>query len=440
MRSRCGRDEDVLDTWFSSGLWPFSTLGWPEETPELARFYPTSVLVTGFDIIFFWVARMMMLGLHLMGEVPFRTSTSTASSATSEGKNVQDQGQHDRPARADRRVRCRRAALRAAGLDRAGRDIKFGPSRVEGYRNFGTKLWNAARFAELNDCRLDPAFDPRAAGTRSTAGSSARRRDGAQRSPRRWRPIVSTMPRSALYHFLWDKFCDWYVELAKPLSTGEDAAAQAETRATAAWALAQALHLLHPLAPFVTEELWRELFGQPGGMLIRSPWPQLDQNLVDPVAEAELGWLVRLVGAIRAARTELNVPPGARLALHQQGARSDPGLARAASRSDPAAGAASSAIELEDRLAPPKALGGRDRRGHVRAAGRRGHRSRRRAGEARARGRQAHRRDRPRPSRSSPTRRSWRAHPKRWWSSSASGWPRAEATRDRLHQALHRIG
>jgi valyl-tRNA synthetase len=315
------RDEDVLDTWFSSGLWPFSTLGWPERTPELETFYPTSVLVTGFDIIFFWVARMMMLGLHFTGEVPFRDvvihglvrDEGGAKMSKTKGNVIDPLQLVD-----DHGADALRMALLASTAQ--GRDVKFGPSRVEGYRNFVTKLWNAARFVQLNEVRLDPGFDPR----------------GCREPLNRW--IVGETQKAAaavtgafeayrfndaalgLYHFFWDTFCDWYIELSKPLLAGEDAAAQAETRATAAWTLAQALHLLHPIAPFVTEELWRELFGRPGGMLITAPWPRLGPELVDPEAETELGWLVRTVGGIRAARTELNVPPGARLALHQQGA------------------------------------------------------------------------------------------------------------------------
>ncbi|MFO1037319.1 MAG: valine--tRNA ligase [Geminicoccaceae bacterium] len=310
------RDPDVLDTWFSSGLWPFSTLGWPERTPELERFYPTDVLVTGFDIIFFWVARMMMLGLHLMSEVPFRDvyihglvrDEGGAKMSKTKG-NVIDPLELVDGFGAD--------ALRYAILASIaqGRDIKFGPSRVEGYRNFVTKLWNAARFAQMNGAVLDPAFDPVA----------------VSQPVNRW--IVGELTRAGievtghleayrfneaafgLYRFVWDTFCDWYVELAKPLLTGEDAAAKAETAATTGWALARTLHLLHPLAPFVTEELWQELFGAPGGMLITADWPELRPELIDAEAGAELSWLTRAIGAIRTARSELNVPAAAKLRL-----------------------------------------------------------------------------------------------------------------------------
>ncbi len=315
------RDEDVLDTWFSSGLWPFSTLGWPDDTPELRRFYPTTVLVTGFDIIFFWVARMMMLGLHFTGEVPFkdvyihglvRDERGTKMSKTK--GNVVDPLQVIDDYGAD----ALRLALLASTAQ--GRDVKFGPARVEGYRNFVTKLWNAARFVQMNEAALRPDFDP--AGCRQPlnrwiVGETRKTAAAVTAALEAYRFNEAALE---LHHFLWATYCDWYVELAKPLLLGEDASAQSETRATAAWTLAQALHLLHPIAPFVTEELWRQLFQRPSGLLIDAAWPELGSELVDPTAEAELGWLVRLIGAIRAARSELNVPPGARLALHQQGA------------------------------------------------------------------------------------------------------------------------
>ncbi len=314
------RDEDVLDTWFSSGLWPFSTLGWPERTPELARFYPTDVLVTGFDIIFFWVARMMMLGLHFTGEAPFRDVVIHGLVRDERGaKMSKTKGNVIDPLRLmdDYGTDALRLALLASTAQ--GRDVKFGPSRVEGYRNFVTKLWNAARFVEMNEARLDPAFDPRRCTqplNRWIVGETRKTAAAVTGALEAYRFNDAAL---GLYHFFWDTFCDWYVELAKPLLFGEDAAAQAETRATAAWALRQALHLLHPIAPFVTEELWQSLYGRPGGMLISAAWPQLEVDLVDAEAESELGWLVRLIGAIRAARTELNVPPGARLTLHQHG-------------------------------------------------------------------------------------------------------------------------
>jgi valyl-tRNA synthetase len=315
------RDPDVLDTWFSSALWPFSTLGWPERTPELARFYPTDVLVTGFDIIFFWVARMMMMGLNFMGDVPFREVYIHGLVRDERGQkmsktkgNVVDPLELIEAYGAD----ALRYALLASTAQ--GRDVRFGPSRVEGYRNFVTKLWNAARFLDLSEARLDPAFDPAACRLplhRWIIGETVKT---AQQVTRALEAYRFNEAAQTLYHFVWDSFCDWWVELTKPLLAGDDAAAGDEARATGAWVFAQILHLLHPMAPFVSEELWGRLFGAPGGMLIVRPWPELSPDLVDPAAEEELGWLVRTIGAIRAARTELNVPPAARLVLYQQGA------------------------------------------------------------------------------------------------------------------------
>ena len=351
------RDQDVLDTWFSSGLWPFSTIGWPERTAELARFYPTSVLVTGFDIIFFWVARMMMLGLHFMGEVPFKDvyihglvrDERGAKMSKTKG-NVVDPLQVIDDYGAD----ALRLALLASTAQ--GRDVKFGPARVEGYRNFVTKLWNAARFVQMNEAALDPGFDPVACRqplNRWIVGETQKTAAAVTGAIEAYRFHDAAL---GLYHFLWATYCDWYVELAKPLLTGDDAAAQAETRATAAWALAQSLHLLHPIAPFVTEELWLQLFERPDGLLIEAAWPRLGGELVDAAAEAELGWLVRLVGAIRAARSELNVSPAARLTLHQSGAsaatrgwleRHGEALQRLARIGD---------IVVEERPVPPQSL------------------------------------------------------------------------------------
>ncbi len=318
------RDPDVLDTWFSSALWPFSTLGWPERTPELARFYPTDVLVTGFDIIFFWVARMMMMGIRFMGDVPFRDVYIHGLVRDERGQkmsktkgNVVDPLELIEKYGAD----ALRYALLASTAQ--GRDVRFGPSRVEGYRNFVTKIWNAARFLDLSEARCDPSFDPAACRVplnRWIVGETAKTANQVTRALAEYRFNEAAQ---SLYHFVWDTFCDWWVELAKPLLSGGDGEVRDEARATGAWVFAQILHILHPMAPFVSEELWNRLYGAPGGMLIVRPWPELPESLVDPAAEAELGWLVRTIGAIRAARTELNVPPAARLVLHQQGASPD---------------------------------------------------------------------------------------------------------------------
>ena len=254
---RLERDPDVLDTWFSSGLWPFSTLGWPEHTPELQRFYPTTVLVTGFDIIFFWVARMMMMGLHFMREVPFRDVYIHGLVRDEQGaKMSKTKGNVVDPL--DLIERYGADALRYAILASTaqGRDIKFGPSRVEGYRNFVTKLWNAARFLELNEVRLENGFDPASCRhqiNRWIIGETVKAASGATEALEGYRLNEAA---HGLYQMVWATYCDWYVELAKPLLAAEDEDLRRETRATAGWCMARLLQLLHPMAPFVTEELW----------------------------------------------------------------------------------------------------------------------------------------------------------------------------------------
>jgi valyl-tRNA synthetase len=316
------RDPDVLDTWFSSGLWPFSTLGWPEPTPELERFYPGTVLVTGFDIIFFWVARMMMQGLHFMGDVPFRVVHIHGLVRDEKGQKMSKTKGNvvDPLALIDKYgADALRVALLASTAH--GRDIKFGESRVEGYRNFTTKLWNAARFAELNGVELDPDFRPETASltlNRWIVGETAKAAAATTVAIDGYRFNDAAL---GLYHFVWNDLCDWYIELAKPVLAAEESAAKRETQRVLGWVLAQSLHLLHPLAPFVSEALWQDLFGAPGGMLIEAAWPLLDADgLVDPDAAAEIDWLIRLITGIRAARNEVNVPAGARLRLEVQGA------------------------------------------------------------------------------------------------------------------------
>jgi valyl-tRNA synthetase len=308
------QDPDVLDTWFSSGLWPFSTLDWPEGSPELARYYPTDVLVTGFDIIFFWVARMMMQGLHFMGEVPFREVyihglvRDEAGQKMSKSKgNIVDPLQLIEDYGAD--------ALRFAILASLaqGRDIKLGESRVQGYRNFVTKLWNAARFCELQDCRPDPAFRPEAVETtlnRWIVADLAITRDAVTEALEGYRFNEAAL---GLYRFIWDRFCDWYLELAKPvLDAGGPAAA--ETRATAAWVLGRVFRLLHPMMPFVTEALDEQLLGgEPHGLIV-AEWPEVIA-VDDRGARAEIEWLIALVSEIRTARSELRVPAAAKLEL-----------------------------------------------------------------------------------------------------------------------------
>jgi valyl-tRNA synthetase len=310
------RDPDVLDTWFSSALWPFSTLGWPERTPELERFYPTSVLVTGFDIIFFWVARMLMMGLKFMGEVPFREVYIHGLVRDERGQKMsKSKGNVIDPL--DLIEKYGADALRFALLASTvqGGDVKLGEGRVQGYRNFTTKLWNAARFCELNECRLEPGFEPEACRHIVNRWALSKLARATAETTAALEGYRFNDAAAALYRFTWDEFCDWYLELAKPLLSSDDLKVRKETRGTAGWVLAKLLHLLHPLTPFVTEELWQRLFGAPGGLLIVAPWPELDQRLVDGEAEAELDWLIRAISGIRGARSELGVPPSAKLTL-----------------------------------------------------------------------------------------------------------------------------
>jgi valyl-tRNA synthetase len=321
------RDPDVLDTWFSSALWPFSTLGWPDDTPELRRYYPGDVLVTGFDIIFFWVARMMMMGLHLMKDeggapqVPFHTVYVHALVRDEHGKKMSKSlGNVIDPLDLIDRYGADAVRMTLASMAAMGRDIRLSVARVEGYRNFATKLWNAARFAEINGCARAEGFDPRAARepvNRWIAGETARLREAVDAALTAYRFNDAA---NALYAHVWGVYCDWYLEFAKPLLQGEDGPAKDETRAAAAWALDQLLILLHPVMPFVTEALWEQT-GQRTGRLCHAPWPTwAAADLSDPQADADMAWTVAAVEAVRSVRAEMNLPPGAPLPLTAVGA------------------------------------------------------------------------------------------------------------------------
>ncbi|MBN2752677.1 MAG: valine--tRNA ligase, partial [Rhodospirillaceae bacterium] len=316
------RDPDVLDTWFSSSLWPFSTLGWPHETPELARYYPTDVLVTGFDIIFFWVARMMMMGLRFMGDVPFKTVYIHALVRDEKGQKMsKSKGNVIDPLGLIDTYGADALRFTLAAMAAQGRDIKMSENRVQGYRNFATKLWNAARFCEMNECRLDPNFHAEAvthAVNRWIVGKVAEAvgavTDGLE-------AFKFNEAANAVYQFVWGTFCDWYLEIAKPLLTGEDDVVKTETRATTAWVLDEVLKLLHPFMPYITEDLWAKTATSPRGQLITESWPVALP--VDAVATADVDWVVALITAIRSARAEVNVPPSAKTALLVQDADAD---------------------------------------------------------------------------------------------------------------------
>jgi len=329
------RDEDVLDTWFSSALWPFSTLGWPDKTPELARFYPTSTLVTGFDIIFFWVARMMMMGLHFMQKerpgapldqvVPFHDvyihrlvrDAAGAKMSKSKGNVVDPLGVIDEyGADALRFTLARNVA--------PGHDIRLGPQDVENNRNFATKLWNAARFVEFNGALRVEGFDPKSAKQTLNRWIAHETAKAVSEITAAIADYKFSEAAGAAYRFVWNVYCDWYVELSKPLLTGPDGAAKDETRAMAAWALDEILKLLHPFMPFITEELWAvtaEQGPKRSNLLAVSDWPKLD-GLADDKAEAEIGWVIDLVTAIRSVRAEMSITAAIPLVLAGSSAES----------------------------------------------------------------------------------------------------------------------
>ncbi len=320
------RDEDVLDTWFSSGLWPFSTLGWPDDTPELKKYYPTSVLVTGFDIIFFWVARMMMTALEFLHEEPFHTVYVHALVRDEKGQKMsKTKGNVIDPLNLIDEYGADATRFTLAAMAAQGRDIKLAMSRVEGYRNFVTKLWNASRFLEMNECFRVAGFDPKSVRqplNQWILGETAKAVAAVTTSIEEYRFNDSA---NLSYDFVWGTFCDWYVELSKPILSGEDGPAKDETRATAALVLDQILKLLHPMMPFVTEELWTQT-GANGPareqLLMLSEWPDL-AGVGDAAAEAELNWLIEVISGIRSVRAEMNVPAGAKIELQIVGASAE---------------------------------------------------------------------------------------------------------------------
>ncbi|MEM8789466.1 MAG: valine--tRNA ligase [Pseudomonadota bacterium] len=326
---KIGRDPDVLDTWFSSGLWPLGTLGWPDDTPELKRYYPTSVLITGFDIIFFWVARMMMMqqamlpdSLPRLEKIPFKTVYVHALVRDEKGKkmskslgNVLDPLELIDEYGADA-VRFTLTAMAAMG-----RDLKLSVDRIKGYRNFGTKLWNAIRFAEMNEAYANGSQThairmPDACQTANKwiIGETARARESLDAALGAYRFNDAA---NGLYAHVWGRVCDWYIEFAKPLLASEDDEIVQETRATMAWALDQCLILLHPVMPFITEKLWGET-AERTKMLIHADWPDYTETaLADAAADAEMSWVINLIEDIRSVRSETHVPAGAKIQLVQ---------------------------------------------------------------------------------------------------------------------------
>jgi valyl-tRNA synthetase len=312
------QDNDVLDTWFSSALWPFATMGWPEEAdPNLHGRYPNDVLISGFDILFFWDARMMMQGMHFMKDVPFRTLYLHGLVRAADGQKMsKSKGNVVNPLGLIDQYGADALRFFMAAMESQGRDIKMDEKRVEGYRNFATKLWNAARFCQSNGITASATLEaPEAtlAVNKWIIGETIATVQAVDLALADYRFDGAA---NAIYQFVWSRFCDWYLELIKPVFSGEERGSiDEESKAVAGWVLDQILVLLHPFMPFITEELWHAM-GPRENDLIVAKWPMADARAIDPAASTEIDWLIRLVGEVRGARTELNVPPGARLTAH----------------------------------------------------------------------------------------------------------------------------
>jgi len=369
------RDPDVLDTWFSSGLWPFSTLGWPDNTEELERFYPTSTLVTAFDIIFFWVARMMMQGLHFMKEVPFDDVYIHALVLDENGKKMSksigntldpldliDGVSADvlvekrtrglkNPDKAPQVAKATRKAypdgFEAYGADALrftlasqagqGRNIRLSVDRIAGYRNFGTKLWSAANFGQMNGCTSAVDFNPNTATLPVNKWIISETAKTAMEITRCIESYRFNDAADAAYKFTWDTFCAWYLELSKPLLSDDDGGEKEETRSTFAWVLDQVLKLLHPFMPFITEDLWAKVIESRGGNLITADWPTYGSELIDAAAVAELEWLKTLITNIRSVRADMKIPPAKKAPLLMCASKLDPRLATYAPQLSPMA-------------------------------------------------------------------------------------------------------
>ena len=316
------RDPDVLDTWFSSALWPFSTLGWPDDTPEVQRYYPTDCLVTGFDIIFFWVARMMMMGLHFMDEVPFKDVYIHALVRDEKGQKMsKSKGNVLDPLKLIDQFGADAVRFTMTSQAVQGRDVKLSISRIEGYRNFVTKIWNAARYAEMNDCKPVAGFDPAGVTLTVNRWIVSKAAEAVANIETAIQSYRFNEAADAGYHFTWGSFCDWYLEFTKPILNGDDEAAKTETRATMAWVFDQVLLMLHPMMPYVTEELWSQIT-QRDGMIMLADWPKL-KGLENAEAEAEMDWVVRLISSVRTVRSEMNVEPKAQLTLRLKDASAE---------------------------------------------------------------------------------------------------------------------
>ena len=316
------RDEDVLDTWFSSALWPFSTLGWPDKTPELDKYYPGSVLITGFDILFFWVIRMMMMGIHFMGEVPFKQVYLHALVLDAKGQKMsKSKGNVIDPLTLIDKYGADALRFTMSASAAQGRDIRMSEERVEGYRNFTTKLWNAARFCEMNECLPQAKFNPAIVQeplSRWVIGEVVKTSQAIEISLAEYKFNEAA---NAIYRFVWGMFCDWYLELAKPCLQGPESVEKQETRAVTGWVLDQVLRLLNPFMPYVTEELSASIASREAGdTLLAAAWPDYSKILSDEKADVDIAWLQKAISDIRSVRADMNVPASAKIVLLVQDA------------------------------------------------------------------------------------------------------------------------
>lgn len=312
------RENDVLDTWFSSGLWAFSTLGWPEKTDVLESFYPTSVLVTAFDIIFFWVARMMMMSMYVMKRVPFKKCYIHGLVRDEKGQKMsKSKGNTVDPMETIENYGADALRFFMASMETQGRDINMSESRIQGYRNFATKLWNAARFAEMNECCVPDGFDETKVAHAANKWVVAKVKEATKTLSDNLNAYRFSDSANTVYQFVWGSFCDWYIEMIKPILYGDNEQEKAETKATMAWVLDRILMILHPFMPFITTELWDNIV-QRDVKLINAPWPKDEHYDADAIGEID--WVVELVSAVRSLRAEMNLPAAAKLTLYFKGA------------------------------------------------------------------------------------------------------------------------
>ena len=314
------RETDVLDTWFSSGLWAFSTLGWPDKSEYLDKFYPTSVLVTGFDIIFFWVARMMMMSMYMMKKVPFKKCYIHGLVRDEKGQKMsKSKGNTVDPMETIEKYGADALRFFMAAMETQGRDVNMSEARIAGYRNFATKLWNAARFCEMNECKTVKGFDENSAKLAINKWIIAKAKQATKEVTDNLDSFRFSDAANAVYQFAWGTFCDWYIELSKPVFYGDDEAQKVETRAVAAWVLDRILLILHPFMPFITTELWNNT-AERDTKLIHAHWIRNEQ--IDTNALSEIDWAIDLISSIRSLRAEMNIPAGAKLSIKLKDANS----------------------------------------------------------------------------------------------------------------------